>query len=79
MIRIALTAVTRKMLLGRLQQASADHAPRQIRRTHALLWLPEGTAVAQVAGRVGAGEQHPEGTRRDWLHAFVQRGAASLA
>lgn len=75
MLRIALTGATRKMLFGRLQQAYGDHASRLIRRIHALLWLAEGTTVAEVAGRLGVGEQ----TVRDWLHTFVHRGETSLA
>lgn len=75
MIRIALTGATRKMLVARLQQAYADHATRLIRRIHALLALAEGVAVYEVAELLGVGEQ----TVRDWLHAFVRRGAASLA
>jgi transposase len=75
MMRIALTGAPRKMLVGRLQQAYAAHASRLTRRIHALLWLAEGTTIAEVATVLGVGDQ----TGRDWLHAFVQRGAASLA
>jgi transposase len=75
MLRIALTRATRKMLVQRLQQAYAAHIPRLIRRIHALLELAEGASVTEVAGLLGIGEQ----TVRDWLHAFVQRGEASLA
>lgn len=75
MMRIALTGATRKVLRYHLQQAYAAHATRLVRRIHALLWLAEGTAVAEIAEILAIGEQ----TVRDWLHAFVLRGAASLA
>ena len=57
MIRIALTGGTRKMLVGLLQQAYADHATRLIRRIHALLELAAGAAVDEVAEVLGVGEQ----------------------
>jgi predicted ArsR family transcriptional regulator len=75
MLRIALTGATRKMLLGHLQQAYTNRACRLMRRIHALLWLADGTTVAEAATMLGVGEQ----TVRDWLHAFVHRGEASLA
>jgi transposase len=75
MLRIARTGATRKILFGRLQQAYGDHASRLVRRIHALLWLAEGMAVAEVAERLGVGEQ----TVRDWRHAVVHRGEARLA
>lgn len=74
MVRIALTGETRKVLRQRLQQAYAQHAPRLIRRIHALLWLGEGKSVWEIADLLGIGEQ----TVRDWLHAFVLNGKASL-
>lgn len=74
MVRIALSGTTRKILVGRLQQAYATHTTRLIRRIHALLELAEGKAVWEVAELLGIGEQ----TVRDWLHAFVLNGAASL-
>jgi transposase len=74
MVRIALTGATRKTLAERLQQAYANHAIRLIRRIHALLGVAEGKSVGEVAQLVGVGEQ----TVRDWLHAFVLNGMASL-
>jgi hypothetical protein len=79
MISIALTGATRKVLMARLQQASTDQASRTIRRIHALLELAAGRTIAEVAVLLGVGEQHPKGTRRDGVHAFVRRGTASLA
>jgi transposase len=74
MVRIALTNATRKMPGQRLQQAYGDGVSRLVRRIHALLELAEGASVAEVATLLGVGEQ----TVRDWLHAFVHRGQASL-
>ena len=74
MVRIALSGATRKILSGRLQQAYATHTVRLIRRIHALLELADGKAVFEVAELLGIGEQ----TVRDWLHAFVLNGVASL-
>lgn len=74
MVRIALTGESRKSLVARLQQAYASHATRLIRRIHALLGLAEGQSVYEVAQVLGVGEQ----TVRDWLHAFVLNGGASL-
>jgi transposase len=74
MVRIALTGETRKSLAGRLQQAYGNRATRLVRRIHALLWLAEGKAVAEVAEILAVGEQ----TVRDWLHAFVLWGEATL-
>src|SRR5438045_1707769 len=65
----------RKMLVQRLQQAYADHAPHTLRRIHALPGLADGITIAAVAEMLGVGEQ----TVRAWLHAFVRSGAASLA
>ena len=74
MVRIALSGTTRKILSHRLQQAYATHTSRLIRRIHALLELADGKAVWDVAELLGVGEQ----TVRDWLHAFVLNGVASL-
>ncbi len=74
MVRIALTGATRKILSARLRQAYANHTPRLIRRSHALLELAEGKSVFAVAELLGVGEQ----TVRDWLHAFLLKGAESL-
>jgi transposase len=74
MVRIASTGASRKALVARLQQAYANHATRPIRRIHALLGPADGKAVFEVAQLMGVGEQ----TVRDWLHAFVLQGVASL-
>lgn len=74
MVRIALSGETRKALAARLQQAYANHATRLIRRIHALLGLVDGKSVWEMAQLLGIGEQ----TVRDWLHAFVLKGVASL-
>lgn len=74
MVRIAFCVATRKALVARLQQAYTTDTPRLIRRIHALLALADGTSVNEIAQLLGVGEQ----TIRDWLHAFVLRGVASL-
>jgi transposase len=73
-VRIALSGQTRKGLSARLQQAYAAHATRLVRKVHALLWLVEGKSVGETARTLDLGEQ----TVRDWLHAFVLEGLASL-
>jgi len=74
MVRITLTGDTRKALAQRLRQAYAAHATRLTRRIHALLWLGDGKSVDEVSEYFDLGEQ----TVRDWLHAFILRGIASL-
>ena len=74
MIRIALSAQMRKGLSSRLQQAYAASATRLVRKVHALLWLADGKSVGEVARTLDLGEQ----TVRDWLHAFILQGLASL-
>lgn len=74
MLRIALSAQTRKGLSSRLQQAYAAHATRLVRKVHALLWLGDGKSVGEVARTLDLGEQ----TVRDWLHAFILQGLESL-
>jgi transposase len=74
MIRIALSAQIRKSLASRLQQAYAASATRLVRRIHALLWLVDGKSIGEVARTLDLGEQ----TIRDWLHAFILQGLASL-
>jgi transposase len=73
-IKIALTGATRKTLIARLQDAYASHTTRLVRRIHALIALADGTAVSEIACLLAVGEQ----TIRDWLHAFLVRGVASL-
>ena len=74
MIRITLSAQMRKGLASRLQQAYAASASRLVRKVHALLWLADGKSVGEVARTLDLGEQ----TVRDWLHAFILQGLASL-
>ncbi len=74
MVRIALTGESRKALTYRLRQAYDAHASRLTRRIHALLWLADGKSVLEVAELLDIGEQ----TIRDWLHAFILQGIASL-
>jgi len=74
MIRIAFRAETRKALITRLHDAYASHTTRLVRRIHALIALADGTAVREIAQLLAVGEQ----TIRDWLHAFLLRGVASL-
>jgi transposase len=73
-VRVALSGDTRKALVTRLQEAYGNHATRLIRRIHALLGLGDGKSVGAMAEALGVGEQ----TVRDWLHAFVLDGVASL-
>lgn len=73
-MRIAFCPQTRKALIARLHDAYASHTSRLARRIHALIALADGTAVDVVAHELAVGEQ----TIRDWLHAFLLRGAASL-
>lgn len=73
-VRIALTPASRKALSCRLQQAYAAHADRLTRRIHAIFLVVDDKGVAEVAEMLGVGEQ----TVRDWVHAFVLNGFASL-
>ena len=74
MIRMTLVGETRKAMIQRLQQAYANQTTRLIRRIHALLTLAEGKMLDDVAEMFGIGEQ----TVRDWQHAFIAEGVASL-
>ena len=74
MMRMTLTGETRKALIERLHQAYVNQTTRLIRRIHALLGLTEGKTLEEVAEMQGVGEQ----TIRDWTHAFVVEGVASL-
>jgi hypothetical protein len=75
LVRIALSGETRKARSQRLQQAYANHAPRLIRRMHALVGLAEGKAVGEMAQLGGGGDQ----TVREWLPAVVVNGVARLS
>jgi transposase len=74
MVRMTLVGETRKALVERLQQAYASQTTRLVRRIHALFALAEGKTLDEVAAMFGIGEQ----TMRDWVHAFLLRGVASL-
>jgi transposase len=73
-IRIRLSNGARRALYERLQHAYAAGQLRLIKRIHALLYLIDGFSVAEVAERLGLGEQ----TVRDYLCAFLLKGADSL-
>jgi transposase len=72
---MTLLGATRKALFDRLQQAYAGQTTRVIRRIHALLAVADGKRIDEVAALLGRGEQ----TVRDWVHAFVLRGVASVS
>jgi transposase len=71
---MTLESETRKALIQRLHQAYANHTTRLVRRIHALLALAEGKMLDEVAEMFGIGEQ----TVRDWQHALIGEGVASL-
>jgi transposase len=70
-----LSSLTRQQLSRRLQQASSHGDWRVVRRLHALLALADHQSVQAVAERLGWGEQ----TVRDYRHALLLQGIASLA
>jgi len=74
MFRMTLTGETRKALIQRLHQAYANQTTRLIRRIHAVVALTEEKTTDEVAAMLGVGEQ----TVRDWAHAFIAEGVASL-
>jgi transposase len=74
MMRMTLVSETRKARNQRLGQAYANQTTRLIRRIHALLAVAEGKTLDDVAETLGVGEQ----TVRDWQHAFLAEGVASL-
>lgn len=74
-IRISLNRPLRQTVEARLQQAYQRGQLRLVRRIHALLFVIEGKPVAEVAALLDLGVQ----TVRDYVHAFLARGVASLA
>jgi transposase len=74
-MRIRLSHPLRQAVIERLQQAYGNGQVRLVRRLHALLAVMEGKAVDEVAALFNLGEQ----TVRDYLHAFLRKGVASLA
>ena len=72
--KLRFTLSTRERIEAKLRLASASQNLRLVKRISALLQLGRGDTVAQVAKTVGLGEQ----TVRDYLHAFLKRGLASL-
>ena len=74
MMRMTLEGETRKALIQRLHQAYANHTTRLVRRIHAVMLLAEGKTLDDIAEMLGVGEQ----TVRDWVHAFIAQGVASL-
>jgi len=73
-IRIHLTNASRKALIEHLKRAYAAGHLRLVKRIHALLYLADGKAVAEVAEWLHLGEQ----TVRDYLWAFLRKGLDSL-
>lgn len=74
-IRIRLCGDLRQAVTVRLQQAYQKGQLRLVRRIHALLFVFDGKAVDEVATMLDLGAQ----TVRDYVHAFLWRGVASLA
>lgn len=72
--KLRFTPSTRQRIEAKLRLAYATQNLRLVKRISALLQLGRGDSVAQVAETFGLGEQ----TVRDYLHAFLKRGLASL-
>ncbi len=72
--RIQVSKGVRQAVIERLQQAYASGQVRLIRRIHAVLLRVDGKAVEGVAALLDLGGQ----TVRDYVHAFLYRGVASL-
>jgi transposase len=64
----------RQQLYRRLRQAYASGSPRLVKRIQALLAMPGGMAVSEVAQMLTLGEQ----TVRDYLNRFLWRGVARV-
>jgi transposase len=73
-IRIRLSNHFRQAVMVRLQQAYRRGEVRVIRRIHVLLAVIEGQTIDAVATMFELGEQ----TVRDYVHAFLHQGLASL-
>lgn len=73
-IRIRFGDSARKSLFERLRDGYVTGPLRLVRRIQALLYLADGSSVAEVAEMLGIGEQ----TVRDYLGAFIVKGVASL-
>lgn len=69
-----LSALTRKQLYRRLQQAYTNGALKLVKRIHALLAVTEDMSVRDVAEMLALGEQ----TVRDYRNQFLYKGVASL-
>jgi transposase len=69
-----LNSFTRKQLYRRLQQAYAHGSLKLVKRIHAVLALAQDLSVREVAEMLALGEQ----TVRDYRHAFLLKGVASL-
>lgn len=72
--RIHLTPPTVKDLQARWRRAFAQGDRRLATRIDCLLWLGQGQPVATVTATLGVAES----TLYTWLHAFLERGLASL-
>lgn len=73
-LHIRFRNLRRQQVYTWLHHAYATGALRLINRIHALLYLTEDPSVAEVASRLGLGEQ----TIWDDLRRFVLRGLASV-
>jgi transposase len=72
--RIQVSKGVRQAVIERLQQAYAGGQVRLIRRIHALMLRIDGKEVDEVATLLDLGGQ----TVRDYVHAFLCQGVASL-
>jgi transposase len=73
-IRIHLSKAVRQSVYERLKRAYASGQVRLVRRIHALLFVIEGQAIAEVAASLALGEQ----TVRDYVCTFLYKGVESL-
>lgn len=74
-LRIRFEKATRKQMVEQLQKAYNRGDLRLIKRIHALLAIEEGQEVADVAATLGLSGQ----AVRNYLHAFLRQGVASLS
>lgn len=72
--RIRLSKQLRQSLVEQLERAYLAAHLRLVKRIHALLYIVDGQSVAEVSQSLHLGEQ----TIRDYVHAFLWHGTASL-
>lgn len=72
--RIRLTRQLRQTVLAQLEQAYRTAHLRLIKRIHAVLYIVDNKSVAEVSELLHLGAQ----TVRDYVHAFLHNGVASL-